>query len=188
LEEKPDLLPVQLCQYQEGFFVLNSKHKTRKISVLEVRNKFNYEIFENKKLIEGEFTAQVSVQEQGSFPRNQICPKKYECVDIAEHDNEDKDGDEKIRLSRKCHWLTECKGLNANNSWLNNGSGRVALLTFFDYIKSAAILSKVNRKSITFSVLVVGDHLKNLTRNINFHCSLCAITYEVSCQSQGNSV
>lgn len=68
-------------------FKLADSHKTRTFSVLEGENKFAYEIKENNQVIEqGALTAQVSVKNLGTFPRQQICENKVtsQCQDDAD--------------------------------------------------------------------------------------------------------
>jgi hypothetical protein len=75
-------------EFSESFeFKLANSHKTRTFSVLEGENKFAYEIKENNQVIEqGALTAQVSVQNLGTFPRQQVCENKVtsQCQDDAD--------------------------------------------------------------------------------------------------------
>lgn len=114
-------------QYSQGFiFDLNSKHKTRNFSVLQGENKFDYEIVEDKKVIEkGEFTAQVSIPEQETFSRSQTCSQKYECVNVPVVEDDDK-----IKLSEECHWTTECTCPSEISSLLDNNWGKIVPYRF----------------------------------------------------------
>ncbi|MEG4802579.1 hypothetical protein QUB63_13240 [Microcoleus sp. ARI1-B5] len=95
-------------EFSEDFaFKLGSSHKTRTFSVLEGENKFAYEIKENNQVIEqGALTAQVSVQNLGTFPRQQICQNKLECQDDS--DCRDRKGRGRS-CRRECFSVQECR-------------------------------------------------------------------------------
>jgi len=94
-------------EFSESFgFKLGNSHKTRTFSVLEGENKFAYEIKENNQVIEqGALTAQVSVQNLGTFPRQQICEDKLECHDTS--DCRDSKG-KKRSCRRECFPVQKC--------------------------------------------------------------------------------
>lgn len=70
-------------QYSQGFDVsLDSNHQTRNFSVKEGVNQFNYEIKEQKNVIEsGSFTVEVAVQYSPSVSRSQTCRNVWKCDD-----------------------------------------------------------------------------------------------------------
>ena len=95
-------------EFSEDFgFKLGNSHKTRTFSVLEGENKFLYEIKENGQVIEqGALTAEVSIQNLGTFPRQQICEDKIECKDTS--DCRDRKG-RKRSCRRECFPVQECR-------------------------------------------------------------------------------
>lgn len=95
-------------EFSEDFaFKLGNSHKTRTFSVLEGENKFLYEIKENDQVIEqGALTAEVSIQNLGTFPRQQICEDKVECRDTA--DCRDRKG-RKRTCRRECFPVQQCR-------------------------------------------------------------------------------
>jgi hypothetical protein len=68
-------------EFSEDFaFKLGSSHKGKTFSVLEGVNKFTYEIKESDRPIEeGTLTAEVSIQNLGTFPRGQVCSQRLNC-------------------------------------------------------------------------------------------------------------
>ncbi|NJL66461.1 MAG: hypothetical protein HC849_10515 [Oscillatoriales cyanobacterium RU_3_3] len=68
-------------EFSEDFaFKLANKHRGKTFSVLEGVNKFTYEIKEGDRAIEeGTLTAEVSIQNLGTFPRGQVCQEKLQC-------------------------------------------------------------------------------------------------------------
>ncbi|MEG5034668.1 hypothetical protein [Microcoleus sp. AT3-D2] len=95
-------------EFSEDFgFKLGNSHKTRTFSVLEGENKFLYEIKENDQVIEqGALTAEVSIQNLGTFPRQQICQDKVECRDTS--DCRDSKG-KKRSCRRECFPVQQCR-------------------------------------------------------------------------------
>ncbi|MEG4289689.1 hypothetical protein Q5692_14715 [Microcoleus sp. C2C3] len=95
-------------EFSEDFgFKLGNSHKTRTFSVLEGENKFLYEIRENDQVIEqGALTAEVSIQNLGTFPREQICEDKIECRDTS--DCRDRKG-RKRSCRRECFPVQQCR-------------------------------------------------------------------------------
>ena len=95
-------------EFSEDFgFKLGNSHKTRTFSVLEGENKFLYEIRENDQVIEqGALTAEVSIQNLGIFPREQICEDKIECRDTS--DCRDRKG-RKRSCRRECFPVQQCR-------------------------------------------------------------------------------
>ncbi|MEG4207032.1 hypothetical protein QUA20_24280 [Microcoleus sp. Pol7_A1] len=94
-------------EFSEDFgFKLGNSHKTRTFSVLEGENKFLYEIKENNQIIDqGALTAEVSIQNLGVFPRQQICEDKVECRDTS--DCRDRKG-RKRSCRRQCFPVQKC--------------------------------------------------------------------------------
>src|SRR6476661_214187 len=95
-------------EFSEDFaFKLCNSNKTRTFSVLEGENKFLYEIKENDQVIEqGALTAEVSIQNLGTFPRQQICEDKVECRDTS--DCRDSKG-RKRSCRRECFPVQQCR-------------------------------------------------------------------------------
>jgi len=95
-------------EFSEDFgFKLGNSHKTRNFSVLEGENKFLYEIKENDQVIEqGALTAEVSIQNLGTFPRQQICQDQVECRDTS--DCRDSKG-KKRSCRRECFPVQQCR-------------------------------------------------------------------------------
>ncbi|MEG4167893.1 MULTISPECIES: hypothetical protein [unclassified Microcoleus] len=95
-------------EFSEDFaFKLGNSHKTRTFSVLEGENKFLYEIKENDQVIEqGALTAEVSIQNLGTFPRQQICQDQVECRDTS--DCRDSKG-RKRSCRRECFPVQQCR-------------------------------------------------------------------------------
>ncbi|EGK90673.1 hypothetical protein D0A34_12180 [Microcoleus vaginatus PCC 9802] len=95
-------------EFSEDFgFKLGNSHKTRTFSVLEGENNFLYEIKENDQVIEqGSLTAQVSIQNLGTFPRQQICEDRVECRDTS--DCRDRKG-RKRSCRRECFPVQQCR-------------------------------------------------------------------------------
>ena len=94
-------------EFSEDFgFKLGNSHKTRTFSVLEGENKFLYEIKENNQVIDqGALTAEVSIQNLGISPRQQICEDKVECRDTS--DCRDRKG-RKRSCRRQCFPVQKC--------------------------------------------------------------------------------
>ncbi|MEG4961721.1 MULTISPECIES: hypothetical protein [unclassified Microcoleus] len=94
-------------EFSEDFgFKLGNSHKTQTFSVLEGKNKFLYEIKENNQVIDqGSLTAEVSIQNLGIFPRQQICEDKVECRDTS--DCRDSKG-RKRSCRRQCFPVQKC--------------------------------------------------------------------------------
>ncbi|MEG3967698.1 MULTISPECIES: hypothetical protein [unclassified Microcoleus] len=95
-------------EFSEDFaFKLGNSHKTRTFSVLEGENKFLYEIKENDQVREqGALTAEVSIQNLGTFPRQQICQDQVECRDTS--DCRDSKG-RKRSCRRECFPVQQCR-------------------------------------------------------------------------------
>ncbi len=95
-------------EFSEDFgFKLGNSHKTRTFSVLEGENKFLYEIKENNQVIDqGALTAEVSVQNLGTFPRQQICENKVECRDTS--NCRDSKGRRKKNCRQQCFPVQKC--------------------------------------------------------------------------------
>jgi hypothetical protein len=94
-------------EFSEDFaFKLGNSHKTRTFSVLEGENKFLYEIKENNQVIEqGALTAEVSIKNLGTFPREQICQSRVECRDSFDcHDRKGR----KRSCRRVCFSVPQC--------------------------------------------------------------------------------
>lgn len=98
-------------EYSELFdFSVGNKHKTRSFAVLGGENKFAYEIKEGEKIIEqGAFTAQVSIQDVGTFPREAICTEELTCNEeySSKCDESDKSS-RRRRIPKRCYPTRRC--------------------------------------------------------------------------------
>ncbi|MEG4943985.1 hypothetical protein [Microcoleus sp. F4-D5] len=96
-------------EFSEDFgFKLGNSHKTKTFSVLEGENKFIYEIKENNQVIDqGALTAEVSVQNLGVFPRQQICESKLECQNTF--NCRDSKGRKRRCRRRECFPIQKCR-------------------------------------------------------------------------------
>lgn len=95
-------------EFSEDFgFKLGNKHRGKTFSVLEGVNKFTYEIKEGSRSIEeGTLTAEVSIQNLGTFPRGQVCQEKLNCQNPS-NNCYDRRG-RKITCPQVCYPIRTC--------------------------------------------------------------------------------
>jgi hypothetical protein len=88
-------------RYSEGFTLqIGYNHSQQDFSVINGENQLEYEIKEaNGDLVErGTITLQVSVNEQGVFPRDAICREEWQCT----NERRDNRTDRICRTHRSC--------------------------------------------------------------------------------------
>jgi hypothetical protein len=94
-------------EFSEDFgFNLSNRHKTKTFSVLEGENKFLYEIKENDLVIEqGSLTAQVSIENSGSFLREKICQDNLQCNSNKRYDRKGRE----TGVTESCYNIRTCR-------------------------------------------------------------------------------
>ncbi len=96
-------------QSSEGFdFKLNFRQHDQTFSVVSGENNFDYEIWDNKSVIEkGSLTLYVNIRDTGTFGRSTVCQDQQECTTDTYYDDWDTNH-RHPRHHQHCQPVTKC--------------------------------------------------------------------------------